>query len=471
MKHTLFTLTTLLSTTILVGYAAPGFAQGEATEPVQIKVGGMTHAMVLGEYVGIDPAFANQTHFRKDPRAYMIQDQNRLDVTATQGDYRFYLQTTFGGEETTYGSSLPVNSVIDLLDCYAQTPFFGLGRLTLGQFKVPYGREGLNDEHYLLFNDKSIENLGFVLNRDYGAALEMNLGPLSLTGAVVSLGSRNVPPRYIPEVFGVPGIVARIGYGNESDDIQALKQSKLNMTDTEWGVYANGVYSKDSLVGHGSVFSSRTSDKNLMFNKNYNPYLSEPDPALNNKAAQAEYWQYGVNGGYATPMLGGVVAAQGELNYSSWANRFHQLRLAGAQAQLSYTLNPVAFGLRYGMIIPDTNMQYTQTTTTTTYTGTVPSSGTTVPVTAKTTTASKLWPIFKDASPIQEITPSVVWYLKGENLKLILDAPIALNTPVFNESNIGPYVFKNQPDQVSYVTNGISNQLDVQVRLGVQAQF
>lgn len=469
MRHTLFALTTLLSTTILVGYAAPGFAEQETTNPVKIKVGGMTHAMVLGEVVGIDPAFANDKNFRKDPRAYMVQDQNRLDVTATQGDYKFYLQTTFGGEETTYGSSLPVNSVIDLLDCYAQTPFFGLGKLTLGQFKVPYGREGLNDEHYLLFNDKSIENLGFVLNRDYGAALEMNLGPLSLTGAVVSLGSRNVPPRYIPEIFGVPGIVARVGYGNETDDLQAIKQSKLNLKDTEWGVYANAAYSKDTLVGHGSVFSSRTSDKNLMFNKNYNPWLSEPDPNLNNKAAQAEYWQYGVNGGYAAPMMGGVVAAQGELNYSSWANRFHQLKLAGAQGQLSYTLNPVAFALRYGMIIPDTNMQYTKAgTATTTYTN----NPTTNIVKATTTTgASTYYPIFKDASPIQEITPSVVWYLKGENLKLILDAPIALNTPVFNEANLGPYVFKNQPDQVSYVTNGISSQLDVQVRLGVQAQF
>ena len=55
-------------------------------------------------------------------------------------------------------------------------------------------------------------------------------------------------------------------------------------------------------------------------------------------------------------------------------------------------------------------------------------------------------------SAIHEITPSVTWHKKGHNMKIVADAPVYLNMPLYYERGLGAYVFAEQPGQVSLLS-------------------
>ncbi len=83
------------------------------------------------------------------------------------------------------------------------------------------------------------------------------------------------------------------------------------------------------------------------------------------------------------------------------------------------------------------------------------------------------------SQPIQEITPSATWFVRGQRLKLVADLPIIIDDPVFTEANVGSYAATDLPDQatvlattgVPNVNNGVSRQNVYEARLMLQAQF
>ena len=57
-------------------------------------------------------------------------------------------------------------------------------------------------------------------------------------------------------------------------------------------------------------------------------------------------------------------------------------------------------------------------------------------------------------SVIHEITPSLSWHIKKHNLKIVADAPVYLNMPMFIEKGVGTYVFASQPGQGTVLNTG-----------------
>src|SRR6185369_1035899 len=87
----------------------------------------------------------------------------------------------------------------------------------VGQFKIPYSRERLNDSGTIPFADRSIMNLGFRMGRDVGGAIGSGTGPLVGVVGLFTGGGMDVPQRYLPEVLGVPLLVGRVGFNNGLD--------------------------------------------------------------------------------------------------------------------------------------------------------------------------------------------------------------------------------------------------------------
>src|SRR5207249_4284767 len=110
----------------------------------------------------------------------------------------------------------------------------------IGQFKVPYGRESINDEAQFQFVEHSIDFNGFNLGRDYGAALHTYHGKLAAAAGLFTGGSRDVPLRFLPEKLGIPMIVGRVGYNDGLDkDIFTVAQNDLRPQRTTKAAYVN----------------------------------------------------------------------------------------------------------------------------------------------------------------------------------------------------------------------------------------
>jgi hypothetical protein len=77
--------------------------------------------------------------------------------------------------------------------------------------------------------------------------------------------------------------------------------------------------------------------------------------------------------------------------------------------------------------------------------------------------------------PIQEITPGVTYYILGNQLKVVADAPLLLNVPVFTEPHVGQYVGTELQDQATVLaaaTGGsVVREFVPQARLMLQGQF
>jgi len=433
MSSKTFVWGSLLSAVVLVGMSAPSFAITEVSKAGdwEIGVGGRMNLMGLGEI--------SHDTLRDKYKIYLFQKNSRLEFSAKQGDNLFYSQLALGGEDV-YTS----NTNLTLLDMYTKipTPF---GSVVAGQFKVPFGGEQLVDGGNLVFNKRSLLELGFQMGRDYGLAWQGTAGPLNATVGVFAGGGRDVPERYIPVQMGVPMMVARVGVGDIGKDLYSLPEpletQRTMEDDVRSGLYANALYTKNTLVGHGSVLSQRKFDNTLMLNQAWNPYLAaQPNSAGN------EYWAAGVD--YS--IESGPVAASAEVLHSQFSNNLGNLNMTGARAQVGYNVNPFEFSLRYSALLPDSKFAVTNSTT-------------------KATTA-----LTPDGKAIQEIAPGITWFINGHNLKLTADLPIQIDAPVVTEKGLGDYNLINQPDQTSYVATGVgtlSRQFIVQGRLGLQYQF
>jgi hypothetical protein len=356
---------------------------------------------------------------RDDQRLYVFLKQARIYFPARYEDATFLASLAFAGEDEV-SSSISLN----LMDMYFDIPIFDLFRVRVGQFKIPYGRERLTDADQMQFVERSIQDLGFRMGRDVGLALYSNWGIVTAAAGIFVGGGRDVPQRFIPEDLGVPLLVGRVGVNTGADDdILTTHQHKFSLSKPEAAFYVNGLYMKDSLVGHSTVLNVKSSDKSLLLNASWNPFLAR-SPKL-----KGDFYQVGADAVVRTPLGRGVLSAEAEANYGSYANNYGSVKLLGGRGQLGYYTKPIEAMVRYGFLAPSNKFAYLNSTTS-----------------VSTALTDDQW--------IHEVTPGVAVHLIPDKIKLTVDFPMLFNVPVFFEPNVGSYVSAQQPGQASVVSTG-----------------
>jgi hypothetical protein len=445
-------LPALAATLLVTGIAAPAFAQASATLPTlgtpdeapQVRVGGRLQLMGLADWLQTEPS-------RSQGRLYMFLKQSRLEVAAKKGAYDFYSQLALGGED------VYTNNVnLTLLDFYAAGPLLGEANWRVGQFRVPYGRELMTNGGSLAFWDRSITSPFFQLGRDVGAAIDGRVGPASVTGGVFLGGGRDVPQRYLPEILGIPLLALRVGVGDLVEDTYNLRQHDgLDADRTRMGLHWSSVFTRDSRVGHSTVLNVKNAfEKSLLLSPAWNPYIAAKDPATG-AVPQGQLFQTAIDYAVKTPLAGGTLSGEAELNYGGFANSLGAVSALGGRLQASLTKGACEGSLRYAIVAPGTAFAATTTT-------------------AGSPTLGQRTALFPDGSPIQELTPAFTYFLNGDKFKLMVDFPILFNAPVALEKGIGAYNLVNQPDQATLVAdpaNTLTRQLVLQLRGGVQVAF
>src|SRR5205085_9114193 len=130
-------------------------------------------------------------------------------------------------------------------------------------------------------------------------------------------------------------------------DPYALKND-LDPKTTKASFFINGLYTKDSLVGHSTVLNIKFIDKSLMLNPNWNPYIARTP------YSQGQWWQLGADAAVRAPFAGGTsLSAEAEVNWAGYSNDYGQLHAAGGRAQAGIAWKPFEFALRYAVLFPD----------------------------------------------------------------------------------------------------------------------
>jgi Phosphate-selective porin O and P len=366
---------------------------------------------------------------RDKNRIYLFVKEARLRWDGTLYGATYDIMLAPGAEDITPNT----NSALGLLDFSFEVPVMGF-KLKLGQFLVPYSRERLTDDPTMSFADRSIENLGFSWNRDYGFALSNYSGKFAGTFAVMTGGGRDVPQRYLPEKIGFPLVAVRVGYNDGVDkDIYHVSARDTDPGRTKSALYFNALYTKDTQIGHSTVLNVRATDKNLLIDSNWNPFIAMTPFSL------STIWQAGADGVYRAPMGPFSFNAEGQVDYSHFDNKYGQLSLKGGRVQAGLSKNKWEVNLRYAALFLDTRMAFV--------------SGTAFQVT-------------KDKAPLQEITPSLTYHYKP-GIQVTLDAPYLIKMLVFKENTIGSYVMSEQPDQVTVIKPGTTAGTGTDVRANV----
>jgi hypothetical protein len=193
----------------------------------------------------------------------------------------------------------------------------------------------------------------------------------------------------------------------------------------KYAAYLNGMYSKDSRVGHSTPLNVKYYDKSLMLQSEWNPYIKAHD-------AKAEYSQFGVDAAIQIPTIHDCdLLLSSEINTTHFSNFKGSLNNVGGVFAANLLLDEWVFGLRYALVDPDPDMGYTDKS----------DDGT-----------SKIFPI-TDKS-IKELTASAVYFLKKYDIKFIADVSYQMDVPVGVEKGLGVYNLMRQPDQVGKAANG-----------------
>lgn len=416
-------------------FATSAFADVQVykSDEASVGVGSMIQALGTGQDLS-DP-------YRNDARMYLFMKEARLRLSGNYQDYRFHLELGMGSEDTVVSTT---GIALGLLDLSFDVPLLRSQNVfvRVGQQKVAYGREQLEYSGLTPFADRSIDDLGFKVGRDLGVAVVAHPGLLTGVVGVYTGGGRDVPPdHYLPQRLGFPLVAARVGLGNaDGDDPLRLDADDLTRPDhLRAGVYLNGLYTHDSLVGHSSILNVKLADKSLLLNSNWNPYIAQGKPV-----SPGDWWQVGGDAVVRAP-LGQSYAFSGEVqgDWSGFSNSYGVVHLAGGRAQAALSRGPVEVAARYAVLFPDKSFQANGVA----LTGT---------------------------DPIHEVTPSLTWHLSGRNLQVTADAPLTFNAPTFVEKGLGTYPGLEMPDQASVVgKNGgvLETQNVVEARLMFQAQF
>lgn len=392
------------------------------TDKMNLNVFGRIQMNGVGEIVP-DPVRAHQ-------RVYSFIQESRLGFRGDYEGYKFETQLALGGEDKV--PSTNANVAFTLLDMSVDVPVPSMGQdtsLKIGQFRVPYSREGLTDTGYMPFSERSIASDAFYQGRDYGVALQSYKGKFAGTIAAMSGAGEDVPQRYLPENFGIPEMVLRFGYNDGVDeDIYHVVETDLNVDKTEKAAYVNALFTKDTQIGHSTALNLNDPNQNMMLSTQWNPYI---DAGGSPQAMQmGDLYMVGGDAVIRKPMdNGNVASAETEVNWGGYQNLFGEIHMATARIQGSYLIkNKYEWGLRY------------------------------VAMNTGSTVGDAGFKASGDAV-IDEITPSFTWYLKGQNVKFVAEAPVYLNMPVFNNTaagGIGSYVMADMPDEAS-AGNGAGN--------------
>jgi hypothetical protein len=245
-------------------------------------------------------------------------------------------------------------------------------------------------------------------------------------------------------------LVVRAGYNDGLDkDIFTAAQNDLKPSRTTKAAYLNAMYMKDTEIGHSTVLGSRTSEKSMLLNGNWNPFITRGAPVSGNPATpsrinRGSFWQAGWDAAARGPLANGMVwSSEFEFNYGQFSNNYGQIDLKGARVQGALLKNKVEVALRYSMLLPDQDFNFSGN-----------------PLTG--------------IKPIHEVVPAVTYYLRGHDFKIVADAPVLINVPVFIENNVGSYVSTEQPDQATLVTGRkgfVERQTVPEVRVMFQLAF
>lgn len=411
--------------------AKPVFAMSHEvvnTDSFNLNIGGRIQEVAYGQTVH-DP-------YKDNGRLYLFLKQARFRLNGRVDDTKFDMQWV-GAAEDVNGS----NNGLTLLDASFDVPLFNWEStwFKVGQFKVPYSRESLNEEAYFQFVEHSIDFLGFNPGRDVGAAIHTYPGRFAGTLGVFTGGSRDVPLRFLPERLNVPLLVARFGYNDGLDkDIFTVAQNDLRPQRTTAATYVNAMYLRDTKIGHSTVLNVRTSDKTLLMNSNWNSFVAKAP--LN----MGELWQTGWDGAIRGPAgSNGAWNAEAEYNYASYRNDYGKMHMSGARVQTGYLYKKTEFALRYAVLYTDNQLMN----------GNVSLTG---------------------GHPIQELAPAVSYYIKGHDNKVVLDFPVLFQVPVFIEKGVGAYVSTEQVDQATVVSAAggrVERQTVPEARLMYQLAF
>lgn len=408
------------------------FAMGHEivhNDKFDLTIGGRAQLIGYAENVA-DPVKDNN-------RLYLFLKEARLNMHGHVEEMKYNTEWAYAAEDVN-GS----NTSLTLLDFAFDLPVKPLGDATwvkVGQFKIPYSRERLAYSGNMQFTDRSLDNLGFNVGRDVGVALYNMHDKFAAAAGVFTGGSRDVPQRFLPEVLGIPLLVARIGYNDGLDkDLFSVEQNDLEINHLAKAAYINGFYMKDTRIGHDLVTDVKTSDKSILINKNWNPFLTQAP------LERGDYYQAGGDVAMRGPLANGMSwSSEAEINYGEFKNRYGSIHISGARVQGGIYKKPFEFALRYAALVPDETFAQGS-----------------VQVTGKTV--------------IHEITPAATYYIKGHDLKLVLDAPVLLHVPVFIENGVGAYVAPEQVDQVTVIkpaTGSRNFQTVTEARLMFQAAF
>lgn len=438
-------LHTVLAAIMLVGVAVAqqdeGTVQTAATNQAFQSTPGMDLS-IHGRLQTIGFLQSLKDNFQDKTRVYLFLKQARLGVNGKYEDVGFDLQLAFGGEEEVKAPSPGV--ALSLLDLSVDVPLIESFYVKVGQYKVPYGREALTNSGFLQFNDRSIQYLGFKLGRDVGVAVHGKIDNFASAVGVFTGGGRDVPIRYIPQQLGFPMVVVRAGYTSLQEDMFNLKQAGYGLEGEGVAWFINGLYTEDSRVGHSTALNVKLSDKSLLLNSNWNPYIGR------RPMERGKFWQVGTDFAFRTAMSGETFfVGEAEANFGVYSNVYGKIKLSGGRAQVGMYNHPFDVALRYAVLIPDKNFGY----------------------------RSSLGSVYSiiDSKPIQELTLGATYFIKNERLKVGVDFPVLFGVPVVVEPNIGSYVLTEQPDQTSVLappTGGtIERQTVVEARMQLQFMF
>ena len=417
----------------------PGVAQQATENPNppakgELKLYGRLQTIAFGQYVNDN--FANKV------RLYLYLKQARFGVSTYYDDVKFDFQAAFGGEEEIKAPSPGIS--LSMLDLSADILLCESMHIKVGQFKVPYGREGLTNEGYIQFNDLSIQYLATRVGRDVGVAAYGSSGNFTAAFGVFTGGGRDVPIRYIPQDLGIPMLVVRAGINNGLDeDILTLKQTNYNPKEG-FAIYANALYTKDSKIGHSTALNVKTSDKSLLLNSNWNPFINT------RPFDKGDFWQAGVDAAFRTSLSEMMfVSGEAEVNYGAYKNTYGNINVLGGRAQAGIYKQPLELAFRYAFIRPSPQFAYV----------------------ASTGTAYNI----VDGKLIHELTLGMTYYIKGDRLKIGIDLPILIGVPVLTEPNLGAYVLTEQPDQTTIIAPPTNAKIDrqnvVEARMQLQYGF
>lgn len=418
----------------IIFFLCSHFSYALAAEPMHSQtpaIGGRIQAWGVAEKLNDE--------YRDNNRLYLFVKQARLWAVGKKSDINYKLQLGFAGSESTVATKTGV--ALNLLDAYADVPYSSETFFRIGQFKVPFSRERISDSGYHFFADPSLGRMAFDLERDSGVAVHSRFGDFLATLGVFTGGGRDLPERYLPEELGLPLIAFRAGFSSMENNIYDIKN-----TDRLPGMclFINGVYTKDSLVGHSTALNVDLGNRTLFNNSNWNPYIAKRDAG---ELDAGTMWHLGTDFIYRTDnYFGGF-----EVNTGKFENKHGSIRISSAEVESGIFISEQRdVALRYSVLYPDKSFAYSDT-----------ESGTD-------------FDLIKHNIPFQSVNVASTYYMANKEAKFIFDLTYLIDIPVVSETGIGSYAVTQQPDQVSNLAKAgstIERQNIVQARLLFQLMF